>query len=219
MILLIRFKEASNEQRHENQHRFHSSPLSYSTTVQTLQLPVINMFLGFVTAFTSVTHESLWKITVEDGMLVKFIQLLKAYYENCKANVRVLGEVKQGCTLSPVLFNYCTDWVLERKLLSLNGVIMGSGINMSDLDYTDDIVALAADLATAQEMLKDIACLSQLLDKSIGFGIMQARGFVLNCPLLCKFFEFGGTELRTIVGGLTETHLTGSREEEIGNSG
>ncbi|KAK2707992.1 hypothetical protein QYM36_015620 [Artemia franciscana] len=167
MILLIRFKEASNEQRHENQHRFHSSPLSYSTTVQTLQLPVINMFLGFVTAFTSVTHESLWKITVEDGMLVKFIQLLKAYYENCKANVRVLGEVKQGCTLSPVLFNYCTDWVLERKLLSLNGVIMGSGINMSDLDYTDDIVALAADLATAQEMLKDIACLSQLLGMKI----------------------------------------------------
>ena len=44
---------------------------------------------------------------------------------------------------------------------------MGLGINLSDLDYADDIVALAADPATAQEMLNKIAYFSQLLDMKI----------------------------------------------------
>ena len=61
-------------------------------------------------------------------------ELLKAYYEHCKSTVRMLGEetepfnvdsgVKQGCILSLLLFNYCIDWVLERALLSFDGIIM-----------------------------------------------------------------------------------------------
>ncbi|KAK2712943.1 hypothetical protein QYM36_011593 [Artemia franciscana] len=46
------------------------------------------------------------------------------------------------------------DWVLERALLTFDGVIMELGINLSDLDYTNDIVALAADPATVQAMNK-----------------------------------------------------------------
>ena len=56
-------------------------------------------------------------------MPVEFIELLKTYYEYCKATIRVMGEdteafnvdsgVKQGYILSPVLFNYCTDSVLK----------------------------------------------------------------------------------------------------------
>ena len=52
-------------------------------------------------------------------MPVKCVELLKAYYEHCRSILRVLGEekkpfsvesgVKQGCILSPVLFNYCID--------------------------------------------------------------------------------------------------------------
>ena len=40
---------------------------------------------------------------------------------------------------------------------------MGLGINVSDLDYTDNIEALAADPATTQAMLNEIAYFSQLL--------------------------------------------------------
>ena len=101
---------------------------------------------------------------VEDGMPVEFLELLKAYYEHCRSIVRVLdvktaepfnveSSAKQGCILCPVLFNYCIDWILERTFSSFDGVFMGSGINVSDLDNTDDIDALAADPATAQAML------------------------------------------------------------------
>ena len=43
---------------------------------------------------------------------------------------------------------------------------MGLGINVSDLDYADDIDALAADPATAKAMLNEIA-FSQLLGMKI----------------------------------------------------
>ena len=141
------------------------------------KLPIINMFLDFVAAFDSVTRQNLWRIMLEDGMPVEFIELLKAYYKHCKSTVRVLGEetepfnvesgVKQGCILSPVLFNYCIDWILESALSSFDGVVMGLGINVSDLDYADDINALAADPATAQAMLNEIAHFSQLLGMKI----------------------------------------------------
>ena len=44
---------------------------------------------------------------------------------------------------------------------------MGFGINVPDLDYADDIGALAADPTTVQTMLNEIAYLSQLLGKKI----------------------------------------------------
>ena len=110
-------------------------------------------------------------------MPVELAELSKAYNEHCKSIVRVLGEktepfsvesgVKQGCILSPVLFNYCIDWILERVLSSFDGVVIGLNINMTDLDYAFDIDALAADPATARAMLNEIVYFSQLMDMKI----------------------------------------------------
>ena len=143
-------------------------------------LPIINMFLDFVAAFDSVTCKNLWQIMVEDGMPVEFVELLKAYYEHRRSIVRVLGEetepfrvesgVKQGCILSPVLINYCIDRILERALSSFDVIVMGLGINVSDLDYADDIDALAADPATAQATVNKIAHFSQLLGMKINMA-------------------------------------------------
>ncbi|KAK2708439.1 hypothetical protein QYM36_014148 [Artemia franciscana] len=67
----------------------------------------------------------LWHSSMEDGMLVEFVEQSKAYYEHCKSTVRVLDEetepfsveggVKQGYILSPVSFNYCIDYRESRK--------------------------------------------------------------------------------------------------------
>ena len=98
-------------------------------------------------------------------MLVEFIELLKAYLHLsaiCRAlqiDCRVLGEetepfngessVKQGCILSPVVFNCCIDLILERELLSFDCVVMRLGINVSGKDYADEIDTHAAEAATA----------------------------------------------------------------------
>ncbi|KAK2722958.1 hypothetical protein QYM36_003224 [Artemia franciscana] len=47
---------------------------------------------------------------------------------------------------------------------------MGLGINVTDLNYADDIDALAADPATAQAMLNEIAHFSLLLGMKINMA-------------------------------------------------
>jgi len=44
---------------------------------------------------------------------------------------------------------------------------MGFGINVSDLNYADDITAFTSDPASAQVMLNEIAYFSQLLGMNI----------------------------------------------------
>ncbi|KAK2720693.1 hypothetical protein QYM36_004547 [Artemia franciscana] len=179
------YEGAKDERKLENQCGFHRGR-GCTGQIFTLRLilqhrerynlPIINMLLDFVAAFDSVTRP------------VEFIELLKPYYEHCKATVRVLAEeteafnvesgVKQGFTLSPILFNYCIDRVLEKAPTNFDGVIMGLGINVSDLDYADDIVALTADPATTQDILSDIACFFQLL--SIKINTVKTKVMDLN---------------------------------------
>ena len=60
----------------------------------------------------------------EYGISEKLIRILNNLYENTQAQVRVNGTlseclalktgVKQGCVLSPLLFNIFMDWVVRR---------------------------------------------------------------------------------------------------------
>ena len=98
-------------------------------------------------------------------MPVKFIELIQAYYSESTSRIRIHGEeteeflfeigVKQGCVLSPILFNYCIHWVLENTLMQHNGTQIGNNLSFTDLDYADDVVLLS-DPEHAQTMLDDI---------------------------------------------------------------
>ena len=122
MIMLKKLEEARYQRTHENQCGFRRGR-GCTDQISTLRLivqqcerynlPIINISLDFVAVFDSVTRENLWQIVMEDGMPVKFIELLKAYYEHCKLPVRVLGEetepfivkssVKQGCLTGDIV--------------------------------------------------------------------------------------------------------------------
>ena len=58
----------------------------------------------------------------------------------------------------------------RKGTLNFDGVIIGLGINVSDLDYVDDIDDIAADPAAAYAMLNEIAHFFQLLGMKIKNG-------------------------------------------------
>ena len=72
-------------------------------------------------------HNKLWKILQEKGILDHITCFLRNMYAGQEATVRTghattdcfqTGKgVRQGCTLSPCLFNFCAEWS-EVKLLS-----------------------------------------------------------------------------------------------------
>nr|VZH91186.1 unnamed protein product [Spirometra erinaceieuropaei] len=98
-----------------------------------------------------------------DGVPAKLIAMIKAYY--CSTTVSALvrnnlsqpfsirSGVRQGCILSPVLFNYAIDWILGRVLRESDGVEFAPGHRLTDLDYADDTALLASSFGDLQSMV------------------------------------------------------------------
>jgi hypothetical protein len=88
--------------------------------------PLHMCFIDLQKAYDSVNREALWQVCRAYGIFDKTIEMLKFLYENTSAEVRVDGDfstsiqmntgVKQGCLLSPILFNIYIDYVMRRVL-------------------------------------------------------------------------------------------------------
>ena len=63
--------------------------------------------------------------------------------------------VRQGCPLSPFLFNFVIDEIMRQTLEGLQnpGVRVMAGEKLVDLEYADDIVLLFEDVQDAQSVL------------------------------------------------------------------
>ena len=78
-----------------------------------------NIFIDYAKAFYCVDHNKLWKILREMGMPDHLTCLLRSLYAGQEATVRTghgttdwfqIGkEVRQGCILSPCLFNFYAE--------------------------------------------------------------------------------------------------------------
>ncbi len=64
--------------------------------------------------------------------------------------------VRQGCALSPTLFNYIIDWILGQALQDYSGVQVGATVHVSDLAYADDIVILSSSYSEMQGLLEAV---------------------------------------------------------------
>ena len=66
----------------------------------------------------------------------------------------MLNGVKQGCTLSPLLFNVTLDYVMSKVSKESEGIRWGIWGKLTDLDYADDICLLTHSTRTMQKMLE-----------------------------------------------------------------
>nr|VZI05831.1 unnamed protein product [Spirometra erinaceieuropaei] len=131
-----------------------------------LQQPTAVCFVDSAATFDSVHRESLWRIMAIDAIQAKIIAMKKAYYSSTTARVLVRNnfsqpfgirsDVRQGCILSPILFNYSIDWILGRALRDSDGVEFVPGHRLTDLDYADDIALLASSFADLQSMVSRV---------------------------------------------------------------
>jgi len=95
---------------------------------------------------------------------VHFIDLLAKLYRKQLAKVKVAGTlsewfsvkkgVRQGCVLSPYLFNILAEMVMVMRetLDGFQGEIQIGGRMITNLRYADDIILLATSEAELQEL-------------------------------------------------------------------
>ena len=77
-------------------------------------------------------------------------------YGGLSAPFPVSAGVRQGCVLSPILFNYVIDWLMSTAIGDFKGVEISTGQWISDLEYADDIVVFGASTAELQPVLDRI---------------------------------------------------------------
>lgn len=108
-----------------------------------------NNFIDFKQAFDSVWQLGLWKVLRNYGIPEKLVVLLEDMYRKSVSAVRVDGEltdwfkvtvgVRQGCNLSPYLFNLLLEAMMQEAMKSVDAGVNVSGQLVNNLRFADDI--------------------------------------------------------------------------------
>lgn len=137
--------------------------------------PVYICFVDYSKAFDNVKWPKLWEILHSMGVPYHLIFLIQKLYMSNSAQVRIDGNlsnqmatrkgVRQGCVLSPMLFNIYSEFVMRHVLDNWHGGITIGGSKISNLRFADDTTLIAA----SQEEL--LALLSNLEQHSAAYGL------------------------------------------------
>ena len=111
-------------------------------------------FIDYAQIFDCVDHNKLWKIVQEMGIPDHLTYLLRNLHAGQEAAVRTghgttdwfqVGKgVRQGCILSPCLFNLYTKYIMKNPGLDeAQAGIKIAGRNSNNLRYTDDTILMA----------------------------------------------------------------------------
>ena len=140
----------------------HISSLSSIIETRKLKKCTYAAFIDFSKAYDRINRNMLFSKLSDLGLKGNFYESMKAIYSNVRCSVKVNGVLsdsfnvssglKQGCLLSPMLFNlYLNDLAVKLKSL-------GCGINIDGevvpiILYADDIVLFAENEQDLQQLL------------------------------------------------------------------
>ena len=111
-------------------------------------------FIDYAKAFDCVNHNKLWKILKEMGIPHHLTCLLRNLYAGQEATVRTVhgttdwfqvGKgVRQGCILSPCLFNFYAEYIMQNEGVDeAQAGIKIAGRNINNLSYADDTTLMS----------------------------------------------------------------------------
>ena len=134
------------------------------------------IIIDYAKAFDCVDQNKLWKILKEMGIPDHLICLLRNLYAGQEATVRtghgtrdwfqIRKGVRQGCILSPCLFNLYAEYIMRNAgLEEAQAGIKIAGRNIYNLRYADDTTLMAE----SEEELKSL--LMKVKQESEKFGL------------------------------------------------
>ena len=109
-------------------------------------------FIDYAKAFDCVDHNKQWKILQEMQIADHLTYLLRNLYAGQEATVRTrhgtmdwfqMGKgVRQGCILSPCLFNLYAEYIMRNWLEEAQAGFKIARRNINNLRYADDTTSL-----------------------------------------------------------------------------
>ena len=124
-------------------------------------------FTDYAKAFDFMDHSKLWKILKEMGIPDHLTCFLRNVYAGQEATVRTghgttdwfqIGKgVRQGCILSPCLFNLYAEYIMRNAGLEEGQAgIKIAGRNINNLRYADDTTFLAESKEELKRLLMEV---------------------------------------------------------------
>lgn len=151
--------------------------------------PSIVCFIDFSAAFDSVDRPALLEVLASKGVSPKMCNMIRCLYHRTTSKVRVYNTlsnpftistgVRQGSILSPILFNFVVEWVLEQTCQNTRGgfFIHQSNATIFDLDFADDIALLAESTIVMQNMVDGLSQVAQ----TVGLQISTEKTKLICC--------------------------------------
>lgn len=128
--------------------------------------PLYLAFIDYSKAFDCVDHNTLWKILKDMGFPNHVVALLQSLYSEQSAIIRtIVGDsetfkmgkgVRQGCILSPYLFNLYAENIMRNALTEDDQGISVGGLSINNLRYADDTTLLGSTLEELERLLSHV---------------------------------------------------------------
>jgi hypothetical protein len=159
-------------------------------------------FIDYAKAFDCVDHNKLWKILQEIGIPDHLTCLLRNLYAGQEARVRTGREtidwfqigkgVRQGCILSPCLFNFYAEYIMRNTgLEETQAGIKIAGRNINHLRYSDDTTLMAE----SEEELKTLLMKEESEKVGLKFNIQKMK-IMASGPI--TLWEIDGETVETV---------------------
>ena len=168
---------------------------------------IYGCFVDFSKAFDSIPRERMFQKLLDIGITGKFYDIIKFIYEGdqvcIKLNdlvtpaIRTMMGVRQGCVLSPLLFNiYMADF--PSSLSENIGVQLAEGININCILWADDIILLSDSEHGLSQLLTELNEYSDLNQLKINTNKTKCMIFNKTGRLIRRNFFLGDTRLENV---------------------
>jgi len=126
------------------------------------QKDLYHNFIDFKKPFDRVWHAGLWQVLRNFNIDSDIVDMIKALYEDSSSAVLLSGQirkffqtrvgVRQGCLLSPVLFNLFLENIMQETLENFISTVSIGGRTISNLRFADDIDLMGGSMDELQEL-------------------------------------------------------------------
>ena len=172
------------------------------------------MFVDYAKAFDTVSHSILWKTLIEFGTPKHLVWLLDELYSAATGVIRVTDDhtdqfrfekgVRQGCIVSPMLFNARGEAIMrqvEESLSDRSGCIIG-GRAIWNIRYADDTTLIARSKSELEKQAVELSRCSSLFGLQINSAKTHVMALSSNQPVYLDGHEIDQVDRFKYLGSM-----------------